>query len=95
VTTVLKLLCFAGLQELTDNFVKVTTGPGVTQRQTVLAMAANCNTPIPIAYVAPDSEFKTQALPRSQTIFGTPRRLFAAIARTNNMGFFIGPLAHA
>ena len=100
VTTVLKLLCFVGLQELTDNIVQVTTGPGVTQRETVLKMAASCIRPIPIAYVAPDAEFKSQPLPRSQTIFGTPQRLFGSIARANDMvscigpnGLFMGPLA--
>jgi hypothetical protein len=97
VTTVLKLICFVGLDELTNSLVKVTTGPGATQRQTVLAMAANClkadgsTASIPIAYLAPDSDFKRGPLPRSQTIFGTPNRLFGNIAKANDMGFFMGP----
>jgi hypothetical protein len=97
VTTVLKLICFVGLDELTNSLVKVTTGPGATQRQTVLAMAANClkadgsTASIPIAYLAPDSDFKRGPLPRSQTIFGTPNKLFADIAKANDMGFVMGP----
>jgi hypothetical protein len=102
VTTVLKLLCFVGLDELTNSVVKTTVGPGATQRQTVLAMAANCLRPdgvtgalttasIPIAYLAPDSDFKRGPLPRSQTIFGTPNKLFANIAKANGMGRAMGP----
>jgi hypothetical protein len=97
VTTVLKLLCFVGLDELTDSIVKTTIGPGATQRQIVLAMAANClraddsTVPIPIAYLAPESDFRVGPLPRSSTIFGTPNKLFAAIARANDMGFSMGP----
>ena len=96
-TVVLKLLCFVGLNVLTDNFVRTTLGPGATQRQIVLAMAANCiganNSPtsIPIAYLAPDSDFKVQPLPRSSTIFGTPNKLFGNLARANDMGFAVGP----
>jgi hypothetical protein len=91
-TVVLKLLCFLGLDELTNSVVKTTIGPGATQRQTVLAMAANCLkadgsfASIPIAYLAPDSDFKRGPLPRSQTIFGTPNKLFANIAKANDMG---------
>jgi hypothetical protein len=97
VTTVLKLICFVGLDELTGSYVKVTTGPGATQRQIVLAMAANClkadgsTASIPIAYLAPDSDFKRGTLSRSSTIFGTPNKLFANIAKANDMGLFMGP----
>ena len=96
-TVVLKLLCFVGLDELMKSFVKTNIGPGATQRETVLAMAANCfkadgsSGSIPIVYLAPDSDFKTQTFPRSQTIFGTPNNLFDTIARTNKMASFVGP----
>jgi hypothetical protein len=101
-TVVLKLICFLGMEELTNSVVSVTTGPGASQRETVLAMAANClkrdastgaitTTSIPIAYLAPESDFKAQRLPRSQTIFGTPNKLFANIARANEMGSAMGP----
>jgi hypothetical protein len=97
VTTVLKLICFIGLDELTDSYVKATTGPGATQRQIVLAMAANCfkadgsTASIPTAYIAPDSHFKRGPLPRSSTIFGTSNRLFKTIANANEMGVVMGP----
>lgn len=96
-TVVVKLICMVGLQQQTDNYVSATVGPNATQRQTVLAMAANClgsggtPAPIPIAYLAPDSDFKANALPRSQTIFGTPNKLFADIAKSNDMVSFMGP----
>jgi hypothetical protein len=91
-----------GLKELTDSFIKTTIGPGATQRQKVLAMAANCMTadgvsgaittaPIPVAYLAPDSDFKRGPMRRSRTIFGTPDKLFGNIAQNNDMGFFMGP----
>jgi hypothetical protein len=90
-TVVLTLICFVGIDELINNFTKVTSGPRATQREVVLAMAQNCLTPIPVAYAAPDSDFKAGALPRSSTIFGTPNTLFANIAANNDMSFFIGP----
>jgi hypothetical protein len=96
-TVVLKLLCFLGMDELTNRVMSTTIGPGASQRETVLAMAANClkadgtTAPIPIVYLAPDSDFRAQRLPRSQTIFGTPNHLFANIAKNNDMGFFMGP----
>ena len=97
VTTVLRLICFVGIDELTNSFVKTSIGPGATQREIVLNMAANClkadgsTASIPIDYLAPDSDFTRGPLPRSQTIFGTPNKLFANIAKANNMGFLMGP----
>lgn len=85
-----------GIEELTNSYVKTTVGPGATQRETVLAMVANClkadgsKAAIPIDYLAPDSDFKRGPLPRSQTIFGTPNNLFANVAKGNDMGFFMG-----
>lgn len=90
-TVVLTLICFVGIDELINNFTKVTVGPRATQRQIVLAMAANCSTPVPVAYVAPDSDFKVGTLPRSSTIFGTPNKLFGNIAKNNDMAVLMGP----
>jgi hypothetical protein len=97
-TTFVKLRCFVGLPELTDRFVRVTIGPGATQRQIVLAIAQNCFTadnkpapPIPVDYLAPDDHFKIGPLPRSTTIFGHPWDLFGQVARGNNMLHMYGP----
>lgn len=96
-TTVLTLLCFVGLEELTNSFISASVGPLATQREVVLSMAANCqradgtNVALPIAYLAPESDFKRGTLPRSSTIFGTPNQLFGQIARMNDMGFLFGP----
>ena len=96
-TVILKLMCFVGLDELTNSIVKTTIGPGATQRQIVLSMAQNCLKPdgtavsVPIDYLAPDSDFTRGPLPRSQTIFGTPNKLFANIAKANAMGQAMGP----
>jgi hypothetical protein len=46
---------------------------------------------IPIAYLAPDSDFKAGALPRGQTIFGTPNKLFRVIAENSKMLMTYGP----
>jgi hypothetical protein len=90
--TSLKLLCFTGLKELIDNMVKVQLGPLATQRQIVLEMAKKAmNGPIPIAYLAPDSDFSVGALPRSTTIFGKPSHLFAQVASANEMALFFAP----
>jgi hypothetical protein len=97
VTVFLKMRCFVGLPELTDTYVKAIVGPKATQREIVLAMAANClkadGTPasLPVAYLAPDSDFTRGSLPRSQTIFGAPSRLFANVAEANSMSYFFGP----
>lgn len=90
-TVVLTLLCFVGLDFLINSFTATTQGPRSTQRQIVLAMAANCSTPVPIAYLAPDSDFKSGTLPRSSTIFGTPSKLFGNVAQNNDMSFFFAP----
>lgn len=87
-TVILTLICFVGIDELVNNFTKVTAGPRATQREIMLAMAANCSTPVPVAYVAPDSDFKAGALPRSSTIFGTPSKLFGNIAAKNDLAYF-------
>lgn len=87
-TVVLTLICFVGLDYFINNFTKVTVGPRATQREIVLAMAANSQTPIPIAYLAPDSDFKAGALPRSSTIFGTPSKLFGNVASKNDLVSF-------
>jgi len=95
-TVVLTLICFVGIDELTNSVVSVTVGPRATQREIVLAMAQNClkadgsTASIPVAYLAPDSDFKAQPLPRSSTIFGTPNELFGNIAQNNDMAFFFG-----
>jgi hypothetical protein len=98
-TVILKLICYIGLDFLIQNFTSTTIGPGATQRQIVLEMARNAQSPVPIAYVAPDSAFVAQALPRSTTIFGQPSRLFGSVAKQNDMsmifgadGLYIGPL---
>jgi hypothetical protein len=96
-TVVLKMICILGIDELTNSVVRTTIGPGATQRETVLAMVQNClradgtQATVPVAYLAPDSDFKAQPLPRSQTIFGTPNKLFRAIASSNDMLMRYGP----
>lgn len=87
-TVVVTLLCFVGIDELLNAFTSTTLGPRSTQRQIVLAMAASCSTPVTVAYLAPDSDFKSQPLPRSSTVFGTPSKLFGNIAKNNDMTYF-------
>jgi hypothetical protein len=95
-TVFLKMRCFVGLPELTDTYIKAIVGPKATQREIVLAMAANClkadgtPAPLPVAYLAPDSDFTRGSLPRSQTIFGAPSRLFGNVAEANGMSYFFG-----
>lgn len=86
-TVVLTLHCFIGLDQLTNSLVATSAGPRSTQREIVLAMAQSCSTPV--AYLAPDSDFKSQPLPRSSTLFGTPSKLFGNVARANDMTFFV------
>ena len=90
-TVILTLLCFVGLQEMVDGFTTALNGAGAKQRDIVLAMAANASTPIPVAYVAPESDWKVGALPRSSTVFGTPSTLFGSIANANDLTAFYSP----
>jgi hypothetical protein len=87
-TTVLTLHCYLGLQQLMESMVSVTVGPLATQRDIVLKMAENCS--LPVAYIAPASDFKAGSLPRSSTIFGTPQKIFGQIAGNNNMASSFG-----
>ncbi len=89
VTTVLTLLCFLGIQELTENVIAMTIGPLATQREIVIKMAENLS--LPVSYVAPESEFPAKTLPRSSTVFGTPQKIFGQIASRNDMAFSLGP----
>jgi hypothetical protein len=84
----LTLLCMVGLDKLTKNIIHVVTGKFAQQRDIVLAMAQGASSPITMGYLAPQSDFRVQALPRSATIFGTPSTLFADVAKANDMVCF-------
>jgi hypothetical protein len=90
------LHCIMGVNELVRQVAIGSVNAFTAQDDIVRQIAARCENPIPVAYLAPktDSNGKpnwkqaTSVLP--EPIFGNPRNLLDNIAENNNMQWFYG-----
>ncbi len=89
-TSKLTLHCICGLIEATNNFIAQTIAGGVTQRQLVAQMAANCHFPLNATDI---DQLGTTVVSRASTFFGPPSDAFQNIANDNNANLWFSSMA--
>jgi len=85
----LTLHCLTGISQLANNMVSFQAAAGISQRNLVLRMMEQANTPITAAHIDSDT-LGQKVLPRGKIVFGSPQKYLSEIAQANGMQFFYG-----
>lgn len=85
----LTLHCLAGLDYEVDNMVSFQAQAGASQRDIIMRMMEQAETPIPVESIDSDI-LGTIVLPRGEIVFGSPNSYLNKVARSNGLQHYFG-----